>query len=209
MVFTLKSISNKINKELFDEKVPIRYKKEEPNIDQNSVVSFACISGSERERYENLDEPNQKEFVSTSEYISIPMINLEKLYEIYHVGITYDYDGTIDMIKKVIVVDKDNEKILFALFLILHEFGHWNDFVSKGRKPYAYTQDKDEQKDVYDFKRKILNDESLCHMSEYKIREKMREYFNRYNSVPGEKRANEYALSKLCDAYKILKNEGI
>lgn len=209
MVPTLKSISSKINKELFDEKVPIRYKKEEPIIDQNSVVSFVCISGSERERYENLDEPNQKEFVSTSEYISIPMINLEKLYEIHHVGISYDYDGTLNMIKKVIAVDKDNEKILFALFLILHEFGHWNDFVSKERKPYVYTQDKEEKKEVYDFKKKILNDESLSYMSEYKIREKLRGYFNRYNSVPSEKKANEYARSKLCDAYKILKKEGI
>ena len=205
MVLTLKSISRKINKELFDEKVPIRYEKESEKIDQNPIVSFVCVSDFERKMYENLDESNQKEFISKSEYICIQVMNIEKLYKMYHVGISYDYIGTINMIRKVVAVDKDNEKLLFALFLILHEFGHWNDFVSKGRKPYVYTQDKEERKKLYDFKLKILNDESLYYLSQYKVKERVREYFNRYNSLPSEKSANEYAISKLCDVYRILK----
>lgn len=98
---------------------------------------------------------------------------------------------------------KKVKKILFAIFVILHEFGHWNDFKSKGEKPYYYMQDMKEGKEVYDLKVKILKDKSLQNASKFKVMKELRNYFYRYNLVSCEKIANDYAISKLKDACSI------
>lgn len=210
MTFTLKRITKEIKEIIDDVDVPIKYNKNSPdNISgQNSILFFKCVSEEERAIYENLTEEEKKEFVSNSAYISILLINVEELYELYHTGISCDYEVTISMIKEHVPVNKDNEKILFAVFVILHEFGHWIDFKSKDKKPYLCTQDEKDKKEVYDLKVKILNDESLREKSDYKIRKELKDWVNRYNLVPSEKRANDYAISKIKDVYNVFKERG-
>lgn len=210
MIFNLKSITKEIRNNICDITVPINYCKESV-IDKfvsNSIMSFECVSGEERKTYENLTEDEKKDFVSSSAHINIMLISVERLYELYHIGISCDYDMTINMIKNSISVNKDNEKLMFTTFVILHEFGHWNDFVSKDSKPYFYNQDENEQREVYDLKVKILNDKSLQEKSDYKIKEQLKKWWNRYNAVPCEKRANDYAISKIKAAYSHFKENG-
>jgi len=210
MLLYLKSIANEIKKYICDINIPINYYKESENVYiSNSIISFECVSGEERKRYENLTEEDKKNFVSNTAHINLLLISVERLYELFHIGISCDYDITISMIKEVIPVNADNEKILFAIFVILHEFGHWYDFESKEKKPYFYIQDEKEQKEVYDLKAKILNDKSLQEKSDYKIKEQLRKWSNRYNTVPCEKRANDYALSKIKDAYNLFREKGV
>lgn len=209
MILTLKSISREINKSLYNDEIPIHYYTELEENSQNSIVFFECISGEERKEYESLSMTDKKNFISRSAVIHIPIINVDKLYELYHVGISYEYTGTMNMLKDVVSVNSDNEKILFALFLILHEFGHWHDFKSKEKKPYLYMQDEKEQREVYDLKVQILNSQSLYGASKHKIMEQLRDYFKRYNMVSCEKRANEYAISKIKNVCDFLKKKGV
>lgn len=209
MTFTLKAISKEINDSMFNNEVPIQYHKEEKTVSQNSIVSFICISGEERKKYENLTDAEKEDFVSSSAFISIPIIHVDKLYEMYHVGISCDYEETINMIKKTVSVNENNEKILFAIFVILHEFGHWHDFGLKGKKPYLYLKDSKEQKEVFDLKEKIINDTSLAAMSEYKIKDKLRKWFKRYNLVNCEKKANEFAMSKMKEVCNHFRDKGV
>lgn len=209
MIFNLKSIAKEIRNSIYDIDVPINYCKESPNdlYIPNYIISFECVSGEERSIYENLIEEKKKDFISNSAHINILHISVERLYELYHMGISCDYDMTIDMIKKYVSVSKDNEKLLFATFLILHEFGHWDDFISKDKKPFFYTQDENEQREVYDLKVRILNDQTLQQKSDYKIKEQLRKWTNRYNAVPCEKRANDYAISKINEVYNYFKKK--
>lgn len=209
VIFTLKTISKEINNSIFNNEVPIQYHKKETIVSQNPIVSFVCVSGEERKKYEKLTDVEKEDFVSSSAYISIPIIHVDNLYEMYHVGISCDYEETINMIKKAVSVNKDNEKILFAIFVILHEFGHWHDFESKGKKPYLYLKDSKEQKEVFDLKEKILNDISLAMMSEYKIKDRLRKWFKRYNLVNCEKKANEFAMSKVKEVYNYFRDKGV
>lgn len=210
MVLSLKSIANEIKDNICDVNVPIKYHKESENVYiSNSIISFECVSGEERKSYENLTEEDKKDFISNSAHINLLLISVERLYELYHMGISCDYDMTIKIIKESVPVNVDNEKILFAIFIILHEFGHWHDFELKDKKPYLYTQDEKELKEVYDLKIKILNNESLQEKSDYKIKEQLRKWFNRNNAVPCEKRANDYAISKIKDAYNFFKKKGV
>ncbi len=207
-MFTLKEISTRINDIMYNGIIPVKYFKmpESNSYIPNSIISFKCVFGDEQNDYEKLPEESKKDFISSSAHVNIPIISVEKLYELYHIGLSYDYDGTIKMIKdnnKYIRVTDDNEKILFAIFVILHEFGHWNDFKSKGEKPYYYMQDMKEEKEVYDLKVKILKDKSLQNASKFKVMKELRNYFYRYNLVPCEKIANDYAISKLKDACSI------
>ena len=209
MLLNLKSIANEIKENICDTNVSIKYHKESEDVFiSNSIVSFECVSGEERKSYEKLTEEDKKDFVSNSAHINLLLISVERLYELYHMGISCDYEMTINMIKKVVPVSADNEKILFAIFVILHEFGHWHDFESKDKKPYLYAQDEKELKEAYDLKMEILNNESLQEKSDYKIKEQLRKWFNRFNAVPREKRANEYAISKIKDAYNFFKKRG-
>lgn len=210
MIFDLKSITKEIKNNICNNDMPINYCKEPENYTYmpNSIISFVCVSGDERKRYESLKEEEKIDFVSSSSYINMLPISVETLYDLYHSGISCDYDMTISMIKKFVPVNKDNEKLLFASFVILHEFGHWNDFVSKDKKPYFYMQEENERREVYELKVKILNDKSLQEKSEHKIKEQLRKWTNRYNALPCETRANDYAFLKINDIYNLFKKNG-
>lgn len=206
MLATLKAIGGILN----TENAPIKwYHYEDDNI-PNSILYLLSIEKNKQNEYDKLTDEEKESYVSDSAKIYIPLINVDKLYDLYHKGVSCDYSETIKRIQKKVTVTPENEKVLFAVFLILHEFGHWHDFVEKEKKPFFYNLlDENEYREAYELKKSIIEKLKGSSMSSYDDITLLKRYFNQYNSIPREKRANEYADEKLVEAYKIIKEKGL
>lgn len=200
---TLKKLSSLLN----NDHAPIKYYKIIDFTNQDELLYFLSVSDDKRKAYEELTREEREEYISDSAQIYIPLIYVDELYERYNNGfaVSYDYSGTMERIKKIVEVTEENEKLLFASYLILHEFGHWHSFVEKGRKPYLYNElCADEYRAVYELKKKIIRmDKSK--LSIYKKKEMLKDYFLRYHLISNEKEADEYADMNLKRAYEMIK----
>lgn len=197
---TLKKLSVLLNKE----QAPIKYYKRLTSIDQNEILYFLSVGDDKRKDYEGLTKEEREKYVSDSEQIFIPLINVDELYELYNIGLSYDYLGTLERIKKIVKVTEENEKLLFAAYSILHEFGHWHSFVEKGRKPFLYNEScEEEYRAVREMKERIIGMDQRG-LSIGKKNKILKDYFLRYNLIPNEKEANEYADMNLEQAYAII-----
>lgn len=200
---TLKKLSSLLN----NDHAPIKYYKIADSMNQNELLYFLSVSDDKRKDYEGLTKEGREEYISDSAQIYTPLIYVDELYERYNNGfaVSYDYSGTMQRIKKIVEVTEENEKLLFASYLILHEFGHWHSFAEKGRKPFLYNGScEDEYRAVYELKKKIIGmDKSK--LSIYKEKKMLKDYFLRYHLISNEREADEYADMNLKRAYEIIK----
>lgn len=208
MLPTLKSISKLLN----DENAPIKYYDLSDRNKKSDLFYLLSISHEKRHEYEALIEEEKKKYISDSAIIYIPLLNVNQLYDLHHIedSLSYDYDGTIQMINKTVKVTTKNEKVLFAVFLILHEFGHWHDFNEKGKVPYFYNvPEEKERRQVFELKQDIMKKLDGKSRFTYKDKQLLIRYFTEYHAIPSEKYADVYAVNHLNDAYERIKQTDI
>jgi len=88
--------------------------------------------------------------------------------------------------------------------MILHEFGHWNDFVKLRNKPYEFTiHDAKERKNIYKYRQEPERQIKLGKLGDEKSA--LEDYMIKYNAVSMEKRANAHADTHYELAYNLLK----
>ena len=162
---------------------------------RNEIVYFSAISDFERKLlYDNLSNNDKSEYISNSATINLPNISEDILYERYNKFDKWAFKITLDKIRKVTTIYSNEEKLAFAAYIILHEIGHWYDFIEMGKKPYIFSE-KDIMLRKKVFKERISLQESL-YLKAYLTEEenkKVELYYEKYNSIPMENKANKYA----------------
>lgn len=174
------------------------------------LLYLQTISKEKQKEFGKLSLDEQKEYVSDSAEIFIPLISPDYLAQIYKTSASHDYPYTLSKVKNIVNVYKEDENIAVALYMLLHELGHWDDFVKCEKKPYLYTMPgSEEAKKVHDYGNKIqmrLNGKSVITEEDHLILE---DFIQKYYSVPIEKRANEYADKHYADMYELLRKNGL
>ena len=205
MIVTLKKIMNLIN----TINAPVHYYSYEGGY-FGFLIYLQTVSKQKQKEFARLQIEEQREYVSDSAEIFIPMISPDYLAEIYKASASHDYPYTLSKVKNIANVSKEDEHIAVSLYMLLHELGHWDDFVKCGKKPYLYTMpDSEEAKKVHDYGNQIqlcLNGKSVLTQKDHSMLE---DFIQKYYSVPIEKRANDYADEHYFDMYELLRKNGL
>lgn len=205
MAITLKKIMSIINVQ----NAPIHYYSYKGEINGH-LMYLQSISKEKQKGFSMLPIEKQKEYVSDSAEIFIPLISTDYLAEIYKASKSHDYPYTLAKVNNIVKISKDNEPIAIALYMLLHELGHWDDFVKCGKNPYSFTMvDREEAKRVNDYRNRIqvqLNGKSELTDKDHLMLE---DFVQKYYNIPFEKRANDYADRQFATMYELLKKKEI
>lgn len=207
MIINFKKIAKMVN----CENAPIYYYKYE-NSYGRYVTYFQSINNEHRKEYEKMSEDEKKEYISNSASIFLPLISTDYYREESKKVKSSDYSLTLKKVERMIHIVPEYESMAVALYMILHEIGHWCDFLRCEKKPYFYMPKEEiqEEKKLYDYRielQRTLSYKSELTPHDYDLIE---QYTHDYNNLPREKRANIYAdehyierYNKLCEEWNI------
>ena len=174
--------------------VPIYYYSfNERNIPRFLVYIDVLRDPKEIELYDSLS--NKEDYISNSAALCFPDITLEEIIKFQKKFDPNTYNFKITKITSILGSDlnKESKDLAFLIYLILHEFGHWDDFERMGKKPYLFINQDCEILNALNAKKNIM--EKDFRMSKNKtVRNK---WIKDYNEVPVEKKANDYAEKHL------------
>ena len=205
-MITVKKVSDLVN----SEKAKVNYYVYDEQSVRNYMFSLVAISGDERKHYEDMCDVEKQEYISTSAEILMPKMSVDRCANIYRNNDLYNFQYTLEKVHSLEKIHVNDLSTAFSLYIILHEFGHWNDFVSKDKKPFHYNMpDSEEAREVFEYRKKIQDRMAIKQEPDEEDKEMMKEYIKRYNAVPIERRANDYADKNYKSAYSILRQGGI
>ena len=207
MLTNLKSIVRRID----TNNAKIVYKKYSKTDTQKErfAIYFSVLAGEDKTTYEALTKKEQKIYISNSAEIDIPDTTIEEFYADYRGFDPITVEYTLNMIFSVVPSIKDAPDLhpeAFALFCILHELGHWDHFLSCGKMVHKYIGNPVQAKELFNEQR-ILQKECLQAKSLTDgLKKKALAWTKKYHDMPGEKIADEYALSQFPNTWRLLQD---
>lgn len=177
---------------IFD-KIDIK-KKQKP-------IYFTPLEGKEREIYDNLEDKHN--FVSTYPSIHILDLSVEDFVNIFECEVTGIYEYTIGIIEGY-NRDGVDDSIVYAIFVFLHEIGHWKQFEIMERNVSTYIKQYSELYDKNHNELNLLAEQYMKRIqreNSHALTVNERELFNKcmieYRNIPREKEADEFALNQI------------
>lgn len=176
----------------------------------SSPIFFTPVEGAEREKYE---KSNQKStFISTTECIHIPDLEITDIIDIFQCSGTAIYDMTVKLVTPY-VDEAAPDEIVFMAFLFLHEVGHWKQFIDKSKLVEEFTNiDLLLDKDNFDKTQRVMQERNErisrgnnCPLTA-KERKALEQLFQEYRQIPKEKDADNFAFGQINNALKKYKN---
>lgn len=171
------------------------------------LIYFTPVEGKELKKYRNIKE--KKDFISTTASIHIPDLSIEEFVDIFECDCTGLYDFTNNIIKPYCNKGIDN-KIVFTIFVFLHEVGHWNQFEKMERnvstfesRDYELSEENSNKMTTLIEKRsERIKKGNTCVLTS-KEKELFIQYMIEYRNIPKEKEADEFALNQIESVLKI------
>ncbi len=200
-MITFKKIIEILN---FD--IPCEFYTVDEQTIRNHILWLDVLSKEDRVYFESLCEDEKREYVTDSAKIYIPKMSIYRYKNMDKKGGGYDFSYTTNHIKGICTASIEDECLAVALYIILHEVGHWNDLKSKKFNvwEYAIKESKEDEKVFYE-KREL--EMSSLKYDEETIRKKAFEYLSKYNNTPIEYRANKYADEHFEEWYRVVQSK--
>lgn len=204
-MLTVKKIADLVN----NEEAAIRYYVYDENAINNYIFYLKVISDTDKVIYEKMSDAEKQKFISTSAEIYMPKMSVDGCARVYQDD-SYGFKYTLDKVSRLVKLNKGDANIAVVLYMILHEYGHWNDFLLKDKKVYLYTMpDYEEAKASWEYKKRIQSILRLKTSLNDNDKKMIKNYTEKYNSIPSEQRANRYADKHYEVAYSLLRKERI
>ena len=135
--------------------------------------------------------------------IYLPDVYASELYYQEERGNSISTHSYMRMIHDLVEIDIENYDLLFAAFLVLHEYGHWLHFRRCHKSSLDYVVWLNRQLAPVENQREVLD---MIPDSEPAKEALVAEHITAYNAMPQELSANKYALKHLAALYnKLLK----
>jgi hypothetical protein len=157
-------------------------------------LTFSCKTVSNCEANKLFGCNKDETAWDSSEGVYIPNCSVADIYSMRNPLTTSHFELSIDMINSVKAIPKNEIKLAYTIFCILHEFGHWDYFINSGMSSKTFIEF------LNPYRQKIVNKEnSIKALPNYDMTKKAqeREYNIEYNELPDEKAANSYALRNI------------
>ncbi len=177
------------------------------------IIYFVPVEGDERKKYERTSKKG--EFASTSACIHLPDISITDIIDVCKncdgSGI---YDYTCEMIQDKCGTVKNMDDA-FIVFMFLHEVGHWRHFDELECRVMRFIEeDKELEEEAFnnlinlEKQRKTRIEKGSTCVQTAKERKLAEQYMKEYRNIPKEKKADEFAQSKIYDILNSLQLKG-
>ena len=166
------------------------------------------LDDEDRAYFESLSDEDKQSYKTESARIFIPKMAIYKYKNLDDEGGGYDFSYTLNHIKSISTLEIDDDCLAVAVYIILHELGHWNDLKNKNFNVWKYSFiDSDESKRIFEEQR---NFERVAWQYDEIIRkEKAYALLEKYNNTPIEGRANKYADEHFEEYYSLIINANL
>lgn len=171
-----------------EKRIPVLY---DSRLALKTIIQCQFCTPEEQKLSINFDE----EVFPSKEGVHIQNVSIEEFNEIMRNGNPPDYRNIRVMINKSINYPITMFNVIYAVFCLYHEEGHWVDFKSSGLSGSDFMrQDAPYRKPVYELSERIRNEQDP------NLKLKLgNEWTFLYRDIPMEKYADNYALNKLSE----------
>lgn len=133
--------------------------------------------------------------------VYLPDVYASELYYLEERGNPISTHAYMRMIHDMVEIEIESYELLFAAFLVLHEYGHWLHFRRCHKSSLDYVVWLNRQLAPVESQREVLD---MIPDSEPAKEALAVEHINAYNAMPQELSANKYALKHLAALYNKL-----
>lgn len=180
-------------------KIPVKYYNSDDSRLKSSeyLLYLKVVSDKEQKEYETLDIEEKKNFKTTTSQIYVPRMSIYKYENVAdsNKGVSFELSYTIDHVRKLTHIENEKQKELLAacLYMILHEVGHFEDLKAKEFNVWEYTKENRDEKEKIFKERENIQQKIFLESDKEKQKKLAYTYFDTYNKISDEKRANDYA----------------
>jgi glutaredoxin len=167
-------------------------------------IYFTCVDEKEKLLYERCKDKSN--FVSHTPSIHLPDLSVHELVNIYECDGTGSLEITKDILSSFFSDDM-SEDVVFVIYILLHEVGHWFQFANMSNKVEAFlSEDIELSKANFDKMQQafIQRDERIRRGNSCPLTAKEKALFKQlsleYREIPKEKDADKYALEHMEEA---------
>lgn len=185
--------------------VPCKYYVVDDQQNREHLLWLDVLSNEDRKYYNSLSEEEKGNYKTESAKIYIPKMTIYKYKNMDEEGGGYDFLYTLNRINRIYTLKIDDDCLAVAVYMILHELGHWNDLENKSFNVWEYAIKESEESERIFYERSELEKSSWKYDEETR-RKKAFDYLERYNNTPIEGRANKYADDHFEESYTLIKN---
>lgn len=167
-------------------------------LSKNNYVYFRYLGNEEKEALINGIHDKNKQYDNSDLGVYLPDLDIKQYYEIEMKRNPCSIRYVIETISYKIPVLLEEKYLVWSVYCVLHEVGHWLDFLKSGKKSYEFSCI---EKDY----REELNKEAdrIYRMNDYSHQKLLfvEEYNHKYREIPSEKAADNYAYSNFIIAF--------
>lgn len=175
-------------------------------VDVSGEYQSACcrfISQAELEAWLAGSRAEDSQYPAAELGIYLPDVYASELYYLEERANYVSTHSYMRMIHDLLEIEIESYDLLFAVFLVLHEYGHWLHFRRCHKSSLDYVVWLNRELAPVESQREVLD---MIPDSEPAKEALVAEHINAYNAMPQELSANKYALKHLSALYsKLLK----
>ena len=183
---------------------PFEYYVADDRRNRGYLLWLDVLADADRTYFESLSEDEKLQYKTESARILIPKMSIYKYKNLDDEGGGYSFTYTLNRIKSFYSFEIDDECLAVAVYMILHELGHWNDLKTKDFHVWEYAyKDSDESRKVFDEQRTF---EVVGRQHDEKTRKELAlSLLEKSNNTQIEDRANKYADEHFAECYLLVK----
>lgn len=176
-----------------DRIAPIHFHNPE-ELNKNNYVFFRYLGNEEKESLINGIHDENKQYDNSDIGIHLPDLDVKQYYELEMKRNPLNIHSVIEQISYETEVWIKEYYVVWSIYCVLHEVGHWLDFVNSGKTSYEFSLIEKSYREELDKKAKVI-----YKMNDYSPQKQllMEEYNRKYKEIPSEKAADDYAFSNL------------
>lgn len=196
MIITLKDLVTilKLNKI-----APIHYQSPD-KLNRENYMFFRFMSSQEQTDLENNNWNKNIEYTKEELGVYVPDLTIDEFISLEKER-NYVHD-IMNLVSYTITVPMNEYNLIFAIFCLLHEVGHWIQFIEMGLSSYDYFQwDKRYRAD-------LVKDSKIIYNMPDNLFEKhilVKDYNERYRKIPSEMAADKYAFKHINKSIKVVR----
>lgn len=176
-----------------DKIAPIHFHcKDELN--KENYVFFRYLGNEEKEALISGTHDDTKEYNESDIGVHLPDLDIKEYYELEMNRNPFIINSVINKISYLTKVWVNEYCLVWAIYCVLHEVGHWLDFINSGKTSYEFSIMEKSYREELDKEAKVI-----YQMDDYSLQKRllMEKFNQKYKEIPSEKAADEYAFSTL------------
>lgn len=172
-------------------------------LNKQNYVSCQFLGIAEFNALRNGSHSNTTEYDQSDVGVHFPDTDIATFLHLEQNRNPINIDQVMDDISNLFLIYQVEYAVVFSIYCILHEIGHWKHFVDSGKQAYEYyLEDLNNRKDLLRIRQFIYdlpNDSPLKKVLSI-------DYNKQYRNIPSEYAADQFAFSHILPSIDKVRN---